>query len=207
MSVIPTFKLWHYELRKNGRAARSHRQTGRRHARGAARLQGRGRPGALRHRRGIHARIRSHRRIPVDGAGRSLSPCRSSRRSPRRQPSVGKKRRGADASRPASTPISSCSRPIPPTTCAISPRCAAHSAAGSSSMHPGRRNKTRSMRRPGGKFRSPTSSSTTSNHACDYAVALLARRDFSIGGSQAEAERARLHRARLRGRRRSTWCR
>ena len=60
MSVIPTFKLWPYELRKDGRAAGSRRQTGRRHAAGAAEFFRGGRAGALRHRRRVHARIRSH---------------------------------------------------------------------------------------------------------------------------------------------------
>ena len=62
MSVIPTFKLWIYELNKAERAAADRRKAGRRHARGTARLRRGGRPDPVWHRRRIHARIRPHRR-------------------------------------------------------------------------------------------------------------------------------------------------
>ena len=60
--------------------------------------------------------------------------------------------------------------------------------AASSSMHPTERNKLRSMRRPGGKAPLTEEQKYDLNHAFDYAVSLLARRDYSSKRAQAEAQ-------------------
>ena len=75
-----------------------------------------------------------------------------------------------------------------------SPRCAAPSAVGSSSMPPTERNKLEAMRRPGGKVPLTERAEVRPNHALDYAVACW-RAATTPRGAQAEAKRARVPRA------------
>ena len=95
MAVIPTLQALALRAAQGGVPQKSSKNWSAPRSRNWAPFGG-GRTGPLRHRRGLHARVRSHATNTVYMAQAGMTPCRSWRRSPRRLPPAGKKidRRG-----------------------------------------------------------------------------------------------------------------